>query len=180
MSEIIAEAAEAAKPIAVRRMSDGSSPTGSSYEFDGGKEYMGDKSYATPMNTGMYSFVKPGQIALGTTIYNPQPSDIEQERIFGERKYNEKPNPESPVVMRQRVNDQAAALESQAVEIESLKGMMAAFIAAQSSAKPAAVEAAPVDAYSDEVPPDAEPVESAQEAKQSPKRKPRTSTRRKR
>ena len=143
-----------AKPQSLKTMSDGQAPITSKFEYDE-TPYLGDKSFATPTNTNMYNRMRPGQVAIGTNVYNPQPSDIEQERIFGERRYKEKVDPESIHVVRQKMHDQAQ-------EIEKMQAMIAAFLAAQSGVKPAE----PVV----EVVPEPEPVEP--QASNVAKRKP--------
>ena len=109
-------------PTLKDNMSDGKYPVGSVSELDT-TPYLGDPSYATPENTGMYQTLKRGQIVDRTTVYNPQPSDKEVEAIHGEKKYQPRANPDSAPVMR-------AKQLSQAAEINELKGQMAVLIAA--------------------------------------------------
>lgn len=132
------------KPTSVGTMSDGSAAVGGSFEFDGGKAYMGDASYATPQNTGMYNFIKPGQRILGTTVYNPKPEDPQQEAMYGERRYHEKPDPKSANAMRQTIDEQAQ-------KIDRLESMMAAFLSAQGGGKTEA-KAEPEPVVADEAP----------------------------
>ncbi len=124
-----------APPVPVLRqpMSDGNYPIGSRSEELDETPYVGDKSYATPINMGMYQTLKKGQIVDRTTVYNPQPSDKEVEAVHGEKKYNPRPNPESPKAMQ-------AKLASQTAEISELKGQMTALLAALNSNKPMTTE----------------------------------------
>ncbi len=126
-----------APPVPVLRqpMNDGSYPVGSRSEELDETPYIGDKSYATPTNMGMYQTLKKGQIVDRTTVYNPQPSDKEVEAVHGEKLYNPRPNPESPAAQQKK-------LATQAAEISELKGQMTALLAALNSNKPAVTEVA--------------------------------------
>lgn len=127
-----------AKAQRLNTMSDGKAPISTRFEYDE-TPYIGDKRFATPTNRNIYNTLRPGQVVLGTTVYNPQPSDIEQERVFGKREYNEKPQPESLHVTRQRLHDQE-------LEIQELRSTLKAFMsgmATQVPAKPSAPVAVP-------------------------------------
>ncbi len=92
-----------------RPMADKSAPVGTAGELDSSK-YI-DDSFITPekMNVGLH--MKSRQRRIRETVFNPSPSDVEEEAIHGKRVYKEAVVPDSPKQMREKQTEQTAQID---------------------------------------------------------------------
>ena len=93
------------------------------------------KIIGSVIQVGGHPSFKPGQVAHahGSTIANPQPSDIEVEAILGKKIYDPKPDPRSKEEMLLNANKADGKIEKLETMILQQGQIISAFMAGQSA-----------------------------------------------
>lgn len=88
-----------------------------------------------PVAAGWHPSLQPGQnyASRGTTIFNPQPSDIEVETVLGKKVYDPKPDPRSK-------EEIVLTATTQAQEISQLKELVFRLLSKQQTAPEPVIE----------------------------------------